>query len=95
MHWEGYIHLINVPGKQLIILLSKLEEAPGKSVDNPTRWSCVEKAHGRPEDVLHEGVVEAYRRFHCAKGHDDDGEEGEQALEAAKDSVKGEIEVSS
>ena len=79
----------------MIILTSKMEEAPGKSVDNPARWSCVEKAHGRPEDVLHEGVVEADRGFHGAKGHDDDGEEGEEALQAAKDSVKGEIRISS
>ena len=79
----------------MIILLSKLEKAPGKSVDNPTRRSCVKKAHGCPEDVPHEGVVEAYGCFHCAKGHDDNGEEGEEALQAAKDSIKGEIEVSS
>ena len=30
-----------------------------------------------------------------AKGHHDDGEEGEEALKTPKDSVEGEIEVSS
>ena len=68
-----------------------LEELPGKSVHDPARWGCVKKAHGRPEDVPHEGVVEAYGSFHCAKGHDNDGQEGEETLQAAKDSVKGEI----
>ena len=48
-----------------------------------------------PKDVPHEGVVQADGGLDRAKGHHDDGEEGEEALKTPKDSVEGEIEVSS
>ena len=48
-----------------------------------------------PKDVPHEGVVQADGGLDCAKGHHDDGEEGEEALKTPKDSIEGEIEVPS
>ena len=48
-----------------------------------------------PKDVPHEGVVQADGGLDRAKGHHDDGEEGEEALKTPKDSIEGEIEVSS
>jgi len=68
-------------------------DVPGKSVHYSSRRSRVKETHRSSEDVLEEVVVELPGGLDGAEGHHHDGEEDEEALEAAEHSVEGEVEV--